>query len=341
MTFDSGHQRTTSHAYLTGARRYNSSAPGPSSSNKTSKQTEPEEFVPPKLFPIKFNQPTVDPRLPQLSPKPLSKAKPDSEGYIHLEEDIPVEISRFDFDQDNPRKSARPPIPIMKKQTFHGDTALGLSELLQSNQVESRDAKALFGVLAGWLLRHEARNMGYGVAPDGFLRFPPFSTYTVDQLAQLAESDEKDRFEVARLPDFVEGVIQDMWWIRARRMHSIPGVSPHTKRVIRPEKLHIVEYRTRPGNWEFIRKNGIPEGPEKMIRLFQPPGADLFLERIPPNTEVLSITIDSQKALELGVTFFHTNDVRLYAVGTPSLGVIPFEACRSAVILNVSKEKLK
>lgn len=27
---------------------------------------------------------------------------------------------------------------------------------------------------------------------------------------------------MTRLPDFIEGVVQDAWWVRARHMHSIP-----------------------------------------------------------------------------------------------------------------------
>lgn len=64
-------------------------------------------------------------------------------------------------------------------------------------------------------------------------------------------------------------------------------------------------------------------------------------EHIPDQTKVLSVTIDCQKAVQLGVMFYYTTDVTLYAVGTRGKGVIPFEACRSAVILDVSKETLK
>lgn len=52
----------------------------------------------------------------------------------------------------------------------------------------------------------------------------------------------------------------------------------------------------------------------------------------------ICITIDAQRASELGVKFFHTMDVQLLAVGRN--GTIPVEAIRSVVELEVSREDL-
>ena len=54
------------------------------------------------------------------------------------------------------------------------------------------------------------------------MRYPAFRRFSVEDIAKLIESDQKERFELSSLPDYIEGRIRDVWWIRARDMHSIP-----------------------------------------------------------------------------------------------------------------------
>lgn len=44
----------------------------------------------------------------------------------------------------------------------------------------------------------------------------------MEDIAKLVEFDPKARFELSRLPDYIEGRVRDVWWIRARDTHSIP-----------------------------------------------------------------------------------------------------------------------
>ncbi|KAF8199113.1 hypothetical protein BJ912DRAFT_950949 [Pholiota molesta] len=331
-----------SHAPVKDTKRYSSSK----STSAKPEQLHARRQQLPKQPPVPSNKARTNsspkPKSEKLEPKPETKPKPEPEPrpekmvFIHSETPT-VKNSRFDFNQPNPRKKPRSSIPVMEGDAFPTDTAVGLSDLLKNKP--AHDAKALFGILAGWLLRHEARNMGYAVAPDCFvrvsdvLRFPPFSAYSIAEFGRLIETDAKDRFEIARLPDFIEGVLKDAWWVRARHMHSIPGISPHNKRILKTEKLQMVEYRTRPENWNYILLSVIPT--------YLPQFNKHALRTHPYQTKILSVTIDCQKAVQMGVMFYYTTDVTLYAVGTPDKGVIPFEACRSAVILDVSKDTLK
>jgi len=64
-----------------------------------------------------------------------------------------------------------------------------------------------------------------------------------------------------------------------------------------------------------------------------------LLDIIPRHEVIICITIDANKAAELGVKFFHTNMVELFAVGDRN-GCIPVEAIRSVVELDISKDTL-
>lgn len=106
-------------------------------------------------------------------------------------------------------------------------------------------------------------------------------------------------------------------------------------------------------------KYGILEDPDRLIRLYQSgvpyfrskhclfyPGYNvikwvfetILTDIVPRHSKHICITIDAQKAAELGVMFFHTLDVNLVAVGKN--GAIPVEAVRSVVELKVTKQDL-
>ena len=54
----------------------------------------------------------------------------------------------------------------------------------------------------------------------------------------------------------------------------------------------------------------------------------------------MCISIDAEKAAQLGVKFFHDNTVNVMAVGNPD-EVIPVAAFRSAIQLDLTVEDLK
>ncbi|KJA25721.1 hypothetical protein HYPSUDRAFT_375642 [Hypholoma sublateritium FD-334 SS-4] len=193
----------------------------------------------------------------------------------------------FEFRDDRHLKFDHAHVVRPQAETISRDHAAGLSRILESGHGPGHDPVALFGILAGWILRHEARNLGYGIAPDGFvrlsdlMRYPAFRRFSVEDIAKLVEFDPKARFELSSLPDYIEGRVRDVWWIRARDTHSIPGVSPNSKRILNLAKYPVVEYRTRPENWPYILQCGIPESSHHLIQVHEVVGKDLFPGFIP------------------------------------------------------------
>lgn len=101
-------------------------------------------------------------------------------------------------------------------------------------------------------------------------------------------------------------------------------------------------------------KHGILEGPNGTIRLYEKDRASYFrsmydyllsqfipyssIDYIPRHQRLICVTIGAQKAADLGVKFFHTGKVDLFAVGKN--GRIPPECVRSVVELEMTKETL-
>ncbi|KAF8159821.1 KptA family-domain-containing protein [Crassisporium funariophilum] len=206
-----------------------------------------------------------------------------------------------------------------------------------------------FGMKAGWFLRYAARELGYRILPDGYVRVSDIMGYdwfrnrkiTFHEFKEFVENDPMQRFEMVLRPDMVDGVLEDVWSVRVKYGHTIPGVRHSTKRITRADRLNMVVYKTHVADWENIRLHGIREGPDdSLIHLSQKPGSDIFFYGVPRHGKVLCITIDAEKAAKSGVKFFHTDDVELIATGGHN-GAIPLEAIKSAVELEVTRSTLK
>ena len=76
----------------------------------------------------------------------------------------------FEFRDARQRKVDRSRVVRPQAETISRDHAAGLSRILENGRGADYNPVALFGILAGWILRHEARNLGYRIAPDGFTR---------------------------------------------------------------------------------------------------------------------------------------------------------------------------
>ena len=114
-----------------------------------------------------------------------------------------------------------------------------------------------FGFLVGKFLRHEARSLGFRVLPDGFVRVsemvssfiffflfsfltnpdccvdgtlqlhhPQFARFEFQEFIHFLKRDPMDRFELAFLFDIVDGILQKVWWVRAKYGHSMPVCCP-------------------------------------------------------------------------------------------------------------------
>lgn len=147
--FGTANERIRHHSTknLTNRRRspYTSTTEG-----STSTPTPPSSFVPPPL-----------PILPSTPPA----------GYANLEYPK-VTQSRFDFKHERQRRAIEAQIVPQETKTIEKEHAAGLTDLISKEQ--TKNPASIFLVIAGWLLRHQARNFGYGVAPDGFVRLSDF-----------------------------------------------------------------------------------------------------------------------------------------------------------------------
>jgi hypothetical protein len=118
--------------------------------------------------------------------------------------------------------------------------------------INPRSPATQFGIIAGMFLRHTARSLGFLVLPDGYMRvsdmvniFPStrfwacradgslqlsytyFGQFKFLEFARFVKNDPMNRFEMALLPDLVDGTLQKVWWVRAKYGHTIPVRCPH------------------------------------------------------------------------------------------------------------------
>lgn len=96
-------------------------------------------------------------------------------------------------------------------------------------------------------LRHTAKIKGLNVLPDGFVRVSDlvsvlwisasfdseliklcsqlrdefYKDYSFEQFADHCLKDPAKDFDLVHLPELIEGELQDVWWVRAKRAHSI------------------------------------------------------------------------------------------------------------------------
>ncbi|KAF4610944.1 hypothetical protein D9613_006757 [Agrocybe pediades] len=202
--------------------------------------------------------------------------------------------------------------------------------------------QSTFSTTTSTILRRTARDLGYVIMPDGFVRVSDilrhdfYRDYDFRKFADACENDIMDSFELALLPDYVDGGAKEVWWVRARRGHTIPGVDYRTHRVLNMGRFPSAAYICSPDRWDDIREHGIAQTSQCIIPLYRNIKGKLFRNnlRILRHAEILCITIDTEKAANLGVKFFVTSDLRYYAVGNRD-GVIPLDAFHNVVKLDL------
>ncbi|KDR68004.1 hypothetical protein GALMADRAFT_1059122 [Galerina marginata CBS 339.88] len=204
---------------------------------------------------------------------------------------------------------------------------------------EEMTRKFAFSNVTSMILRETARSLGYQIVPDGFVRVSDvmrhefYRDYNFKMFADLCHEDLQDRFELSFLPDYLEGQLRDVWWVRARSEHIIPWVDRRTHRILNMGKLQVVTYLCKPSDWDEIR-------PGHFVPMYRSLAGNLFNSfAIPRNTKALCVTIDAEKAAQVGVMFFSTYDKKLLAVGNRDR-VVPPETLRSAIMLEVSRTDL-
>lgn len=54
------------------------------------------------------------------------------------------------------------------------------------------------------------------------LAYGYFARFNFLEFAHLVKNDPMDRFQMALLPDLVNGILQKVWWVRAKYGHTMP-----------------------------------------------------------------------------------------------------------------------
>ncbi|KAF9526097.1 hypothetical protein CPB83DRAFT_498566 [Crepidotus variabilis] len=296
-------------------------------------------------LPKSQSSPIAQPHFTEKDERPTFSGSNEICPPPHPPERLKVEDEdRYEDDFHQPEATPVPKVPLVPRFKTDGISASraartylrvqGLADLSPQNTTYH---------ILDWILRHAARDLGYEIVPDGFVRiselltFELFSAYNYESFSEMCAGNP--RFEVAELPDIINGKFRDVRWVRAKRDHTIPGVLASNKRILNMGKLQTVVYRAPYEQWEQIQKGGIVEGFDRTIRLYQKGKAFYFKNRIPRSRRLICITLDAEKAARLGVMFFHTHTIDLMAVGKG--GYIPWECVRSVLELEFTKEQLK
>ena len=185
-----------------------------------------------------------------------------------------------------------------------------------------------------WLLRHNidliypfleddkevatAKTTGF-VTCAAILKHPRFQSYTFQQIKQVCDLNDKQRFTLRQHPDY-----PDKFQIRANQGHTIKSVNVELQKIHSSKDLnHEVIHGTYRKNWNLILKSG---GLNRMKR-----NHIHFAKGLPGDTGVISgmrqnaqvrIYIDVEKAINDGFEFYESSNGVILCAGDDS-GTLP------------------
>ncbi|KAH9479693.1 tRNA 2'-phosphotransferase 1 [Psilocybe cubensis] len=221
-----------------------------------------------------------------------------------------------------------------KPRKFRSNTPLIYNPQKLKDKEEAKGVNA-FVTVCREILRHTAKKKGLKILPDGFVRVSDimrhefFKDYTFELFADHVLKDPAKEFDLAHLPELIDGKLQDVWWVRAKRAHTIP--------------VFIIEgCRQLPPSDSEYGKQGIllSETELDRIRLYRTLENVLFeTMHFPSRKERLCVSVDSELAARKGVKFFMTQERKTFAVGNAD-NIIPPESLLGATLLEIKCSNL-
>ena len=185
-----------------------------------------------------------------------------------------------------------------------------------------------------WLLRHNldliyplleneedietAKTTGF-VTCDAILKHPRFQIYTIQQIKEVCDLNDKQRFTLRQHSEN-----KDKFQIRANQGHSIQSVTVELQKIDSAKSLsHEVIHGTFRKNWPLILKSG---GLNRMKRNHIHfakglPGDSGVISGMRQNAEV-RIYIDIEKAISDGFEFFESSNGVILCAGDAN-GTLP------------------
>lgn len=190
------------------------------------------------------------------------------------------------------------------------------------------------------VLRHEARNKGLDVTPDGYVNVEEIlelseirsNNYTKEDVRRIVQNDSKGRF---KLRTTRSSVLQ----IKATQGHSMQlnsAADPDLAPINHKTEVRAVLHGTRILHWESIKKKGLSKMNRKDIHFAQ--GERGQKSGFPPYCDMV-IEINLEKALKDGIKFYKSENDVILSPGN-SFGCIPKEYFQRAYELRGDRKSL-
>ena len=174
-----------------------------------------------------------------------------------------------------------------------------------------------------YILRHGAEKEGFSTSSEGFIDVDAilchrqFKIYSEDDIRQVVESNEKQRFALRRHP------VSHKLQIRANQGHSFEISDLELTPITKAEDAPVVVHGTYLSAWnDFISKEGLSRMKRTHIHFAAGvPGDDKVISGARSSVEVL-IFVDISKALANGFVFYRSANNVILCPGNEN-GMLP------------------
>ncbi|KAG0205205.1 hypothetical protein BGX28_003142 [Mortierella sp. GBA30] len=176
-----------------------------------------------------------------------------------------------------------------------------------------------------WLLRHNAESQGIAIRSDGYVKIkdvlahPKFKNFTLDDILEVVETDDKKRFQI------LEDANGHKEYIRAVQGHSIDKVAdPGCEEITDASQLPTVIHGTTVSKWPLIAaEKGLSRMNRNHIHMAVGLlGEDGVISGMRHNCS-LYIHIDAASAMKDGIKFYRSANNVVLSDGKDGDGVIP------------------
>jgi 2'-phosphotransferase len=183
-----------------------------------------------------------------------------------------------------------------------------------------------------YLLRHGAVKEKLSLRPDGYVPVKEiqernkFKTLTIDQLKDIVDTCQKQRFKLTLLPvQNNKGEVTEEWFIRANQGHSIPVPDLELELIQSHADVPVCVHGTYYNAWDIIKEKGLSKMNRQHIH---------FAIGVPSDSHVISgmrsssqilIYADVEKMVHNGIPLYKSSNDVLLCPGKLDTGIVPPE----------------
>jgi 2'-phosphotransferase len=185
------------------------------------------------------------------------------------------------------------------------------------------------------VLRHEALKMGLKMGSDGrvsvdeLLRHQKFRRFTLTNIRDVVDGNDKKRFE---LSDSDDGTLM----IRASQGHTIDSIadSELLTEILDASEVPVCIHGTYKAFLPLILENGLNKMKRNHIHMAVGlPGADEVISGMRKSCQVI-LYINVAAAMAAGVKFYRSSNGVILTAGVDGSGVLPAEFIQEVVELS-------